>query len=83
MSDGSAVVKTQIVIRNEGKIAVGDDLIVYGVPDATFGTNQPAGVHYILPSKTDRNTTSGTMIPNSDVLFGIDDFEVAGRKVAP
>ena len=83
-----AIVKTQIIVGNGGKIAVGDDLLVYGVGSDEDETsafaryNQPAGVHFLIPSEADLNTTGGTMITGSDVLFGHRDFAVAGKKVA-
>ncbi len=84
----AAIIKTQIIVSLGGKIDVGDDLLVYGVgsdedENVVFARfNQPAGVHFLIPSEIDKDTDGGTMIPGSDQLFGHRDFEVAGKKVA-
>ncbi len=72
------LIKTKIAFENSayqtsGKLAVGEDLIVWGVPDNS--------VYYLVPSTADADTTAGTIIPNSDLLFGFRDFAVAGKKV--
>ncbi len=38
-------------------------------------------MYYLVPSTADADTTAGTMIPHSDLLFGFRDFAVAGKKV--
>ncbi|MBN1491590.1 MAG: hypothetical protein JXA69_16880 [Phycisphaerae bacterium] len=74
----SALIKTGIAFENSayrasGKLAVGEDLIVWGLPDD--------GVFYLVPSTADMNTAAGTKIANSELLFGFRDFAVAGKKV--
>ena len=64
-------VKTDIDVHNAGRIAVGDDLLVYG-----FGAF--AGVDYIIPSEGD---TAGRGIPNGDG-FVAGSFAVSGKKIA-
>ncbi|NLX13698.1 MAG: hypothetical protein GXY44_08620 [Phycisphaerales bacterium] len=73
-----ALIKTRIAFENSadktsGKLAVGEDLIVWGVPGNS--------VYYLVPSTADENTDAGTMIPHSNLLFGFRDFAVAGKKV--
>ena len=73
--DGDAVtltpVKTNIDVHNGGRIAVGDDLLVYG-----YGGF--AGVDYIIPSAND---TEGRGLPDGDT-FVAGSFAVAGKKIA-
>ena len=79
----SAVVKTRIQLgTSNGKVDVGDDVIVYGIDSQIEDEDEPLGVHFIIPSESDSQTASGTMIPGSDALFGARHFKVAGRKVA-
>ncbi len=83
-----AIIKTQIIVGQGGKIDLGDDLLVYGVgndedENVVFSRfNQPPGIHFLIPSEIDKDTEGGTMIPGSDQLFGHRDFEVVGKKVA-
>ncbi len=73
--DGSQVtltpVKTNIDVHNGGRIAVGDDLLVYG-----YGGF--AGVDYIIPSEGD---TEGRNLPDGD-SFVAGSFAVSGKKIA-
>jgi len=62
--------KTNIDVHNAGRIAVGDDILVYG-----FGGF--AGVDYIVPSAGD---TAGRGIPNGD-NFVADAFVALGKKI--
>jgi hypothetical protein len=56
-----------------GKLAVGNDLIVWGLPDE--------GVFYLVPSSATEAASAGTQIPSSDLLYGYRNFAVAGKKV--
>ncbi|MHC5111523.1 MAG: hypothetical protein ACYTHJ_16775 [Planctomycetota bacterium] len=64
-----AVVKTNIIVGLSGRIEAGDDLVVYGIgsdedENAVFSRyNQPAGVHYIVPSESAADTETVTKIP--------------------
>lgn len=84
----AAIVKTRILVGNGGRIDVGDDLIVFGVGsdedvDTPLGmSNQPAGVHYLVPSQATGDTDTGKLIANSDLLFGHQNFRVARKKIA-
>ncbi len=64
-------VKTDIDVHNGARIAVGDDLLVYG-----WGGF--AGVDYIIPSAGD---TVGRNLPNGDT-FVAGSFAVSGKKIA-
>ncbi len=80
----SAIVKTQMTLGSAGKIAVGDNLVVFGVgsDEAAVTSNQEAGVHYFNPADVDNTTTSVDTVPNSGTLFGTRDFAVALAKIA-
>jgi hypothetical protein len=67
----AAAVKTNIDVHNGGRIAVGDDLLVYG-----YGGF--AGVDYIIPSAGD---TEGRGLPNGDTYVA-GAFAVTGKKIA-
>lgn len=67
----AAAVKTNIDVHNGGRIAVGDDLLVYG-----YGGF--AGVDYIIPSAGD---TAGRDLPNGDTYVA-SAFAVTGKKIA-
>ena len=79
-----AIVKTQMTVGSAGKIAVGDDLVVFGIgsDEAAVTSNQDAGVHYFSPADVDNTTDSVDMVPNSGTLFGTRDFAVAQKKIA-
>jgi len=67
---GCSIVKTDIALRHDGSLRVGDDLIA-------FGTGALNGVSYIIPSE---NPTAGTPVPNSD-SFRSKGFAVGGRTI--
>lgn len=86
-----AVVKTQIIIGNNGKIEAGDDLLVYGVftdedvetaAVTNQGFNQEVGVYFFTPSAVSSDLDGGTFIPGSDLLFSPRNFKVAQKKIA-
>ncbi len=79
-----AIVKTQMTVGSAGKVAVGDNIVVFGVgsDEAAVSSNQEAGVHYFNPADVDNTTTSVDMVPNSGTLFGTRDFAVALAKIA-
>lgn len=83
-NSSDAIIKTLITLGSSGKIAIGEDLIVFGVgaDEAAVSSNQDAGVHYLRPSVITNQTAAGMTIPNSASLFGTRDFAVAGKKVA-
>jgi len=64
-------VKTNIDVHNGGRIAVGDDLLVYGYGGFS-------GVDYIIPSAGD---TAGRDLPNGDT-YRASAFAVTGKKIA-
>lgn len=74
-----SLIKTGIKFESQGlqdssgKLAVGDDLIVWGLPGQS--------VYYLVPSTATQATSAGNEIPNSGLLYGYRNFAVAGKKV--